>query len=37
MENVGAHILEDRPAPSEERVRKGRALLQTTHDDLSSR
>jgi len=37
MENVGANILEEHPAPSEERVRRGRALLQTTHDDLSRR
>ena len=37
MENVGEQLLEQHPAPSAERIARGRALLQTTHDDLARR
>ena len=35
MENVGEQLLEQHPSPSAERIARGRALLQTTHDDLA--
>ena len=37
VDNASGKVMEERPSPSEQRIRLGKAILQTSYDDLGSR